>query len=186
MYFGVGEGTCKKLRPFPARAYTTLVVLVWGKILMLIIKKDSTIEMGGHWWSWRPKMGRNLSCFPLAIWLWWMKRVRVNLTSFPTCLICLNKKKSCSIFYYLIDLRLPKCQGMGRRRPTWGWGTSPTPPPYILRNLPQKMSSSLASLLSQYSMIYTETECCIIYCFLFYVGKYCVVEKIYPKTCISL
>ena len=28
IYIGVGQGTCKKLRPFPARAYTTLVVLV--------------------------------------------------------------------------------------------------------------------------------------------------------------
>ena len=28
MYIGVGQGTCKKSRPFPARAYTTLVVLV--------------------------------------------------------------------------------------------------------------------------------------------------------------
>ena len=28
MHIGVGQGTCKKSRVFPARAYTTLVVLV--------------------------------------------------------------------------------------------------------------------------------------------------------------
>ena len=36
-YIGVGQGTCKKSRPFPARAYTTLVVLV---DLMLSLKGD--------------------------------------------------------------------------------------------------------------------------------------------------
>ena len=28
MYIGVGQGSCKKSRPYPARAYTTIVVLV--------------------------------------------------------------------------------------------------------------------------------------------------------------
>ena len=28
IYIVVGQGTCKKSRPYPARAYTTLVVLV--------------------------------------------------------------------------------------------------------------------------------------------------------------
>ena len=40
MYTGVGQGTRKKSRPFPARAYTTLVVLVrkffWFSIILKI------------------------------------------------------------------------------------------------------------------------------------------------------
>ena len=31
MYIGVGQGTCKKSRPLPAWAYTTLVVLVFSQ-----------------------------------------------------------------------------------------------------------------------------------------------------------
>ena len=42
MYIGMGQGTCKKTRPYPARAYTTLVVLVKtmdGKILNIFDDK---------------------------------------------------------------------------------------------------------------------------------------------------
>ena len=33
MYLGVRQGTCKKSRPYPARPYTTLVVLVCSQVL---------------------------------------------------------------------------------------------------------------------------------------------------------
>ena len=49
IYIGVGQGTCKKSRPFLARAYTTLVVLVFPHPAMKFKIKQEQLRSNKLW-----------------------------------------------------------------------------------------------------------------------------------------